>query len=135
MIFPPNILKCLRPEDRKSLGKAGLLPEEALRKMEVKSERDLQNQIVGLLRLRGIEPIVSQFGKKTRNNLGTPDIIFAAYGIPCAWELKMPKTGRSSIEQGQMAVRLSSPPNSWRHRIIKSVDEALAELQEIGVLS
>lgn len=130
-VLPDNILRCLSPTDRKSLGKAGMTAEEALRKMEVKNEGVLQKQIVGLLRLRGIEPIVSHFGKKTRNNLGTPDIIFAAFGIPCAWELKMPKTGRTSDGQTDMAVRLSTPPNSWRHRIIKSVDEAIAELKEI----
>lgn len=140
MILPPNILKCLRPEDRKSLGKAGMLPEEALRKMEIKSERDLQNQIVGLLRLRGIEPIVSRFGKRTTNNIGTPDIIFAVRvnihdeGHACAWEIKLPD-GKPSREQEQMAVRLLTPPNAWRYKIIRSVDEALETLRAIGVHS
>lgn len=144
-VLPPNILKCLRPEDRKSLGKGGLLPEEALRKCEIKSERDLQKQIVGLLRLKGIEPIVSRFGKKTTNNIGTPDIIFSvstfnyAYGPPlpvtvsCGWEIKLP-TCKSSKEQEQMAVRLSTPPNAWRYRIIRSIDEALTELKQMGII-
>lgn len=131
-VLPPNILRCLRPEDRKGLGKAGLLPEEALAKMEIKGERDLQKQIVGLLRIKGIEPIVSAFGKKTTNNVGTPDIIFAAELYACAWEVKIPG-GKRSIEQEQMAVRLSTPPNGWRYLVVTSFDQALAELHSIGV--
>ncbi len=134
----------MRPEDRKALGKSGLLPEEALAKMEIKRELDLQKQIVGLLRIKGIEPIVSRFGKKTTNNIGTPDIIFAIVReveapvfnlldvVACGWEIKMPG-GKSSLEQEQMALRLSVPPNAWRYRIITSFDQALKELREMGI--
>lgn len=144
-VLPPSILRCLRPEDRKSLGKAGLLPEEALAQMVIKKELDLQKQIVGLLRIKGIEPLVPIFGRKTRMAVGWPDITFAVrdrsnvdfegYGertVACTWELKIPG-GRHSDEQTKMAVRLSTPPNAWRHRVIESFDQALEELKQMGI--
>lgn len=127
-VLPDAFLKCLPMSERRKLGQ--MTAEEAVLKQEVKSERHLQRQIVSLLRLRGIEPLVPTFGKKTRLTIGWPDITFAAYGIPSVWEIKLPGAKRS-LEQEQMAARLSSPPNSWRYRIIRNVDEALAELKEI----
>lgn len=127
-VLPDNVLRCMSPSDRRSLGQ--MTQEECIRKAEVKSERQLQNAVVGLLRLRGIEPLVPTFGKKTRISEGWPDITFAAYGIPCVWEVKLPH-GKLSTEQHQMAVRLLSHPNSWRWRVIRSVDDAISELKEL----
>jgi hypothetical protein len=127
-VLPENFLRCLKPEDRKAMGQrtAG----EVMANGIAKSEKELQKQLVGLLRLNGIEPNVSAMHKATTHRVGWPDITFAAYGVACAWEVKLPN-GQPSMEQVQMVVRLSSPPNSWRHRFIHSVDEALAELRAI----
>lgn len=125
--------------DREALGKGGMTAEEALARAEVKNERDLQKQIVALLRLKGIEPIISRMDKRTSNNVGTPDILFAidvyddpSYDVPCAWEVKF-GDGKLSVEQQQMHVRMSTPPNSWRIKIIRSVDEALIELKKLNI--
>lgn len=135
-VFPPNILKCMSPADRKALGKAGLTPEEALQKAETKSEKELQSLIVALLRLKGIEPIVSAMNKRTTNNVGLPDILFAVNGrrrfYACAWEIKMPGS-KLSWEQVKMAERLEDLPNGWNWRVIRSVDEALEELRRMGI--
>lgn len=98
------------------------------------SERQLQQQIVQLLRLHGIEPLVPAFGKKTRIAVGWPDITFCvnqSFGA-CAWEVKL-GTGVLSTEQTQMAVRLMSPPNGWRYAVIRSVDDAIKILKELGI--
>src|ERR1043165_8946289 len=114
-VLPNNYLKCLSAKDRKALGKAGLTAEEAIAAYEAKSERELQRQIVSLLRLKGIEPIVSRMDKRTSNNIGTPDILFAVIGsyrasdTACAWEVKLP--GRDlSEDQERMKIRMTEPP-------------------------
>lgn len=139
-LLPPNFLKCLTTEDRKALGKAGLTPEEALSKAQNKNERDLQGKIVQLLRLKGIEPLWHRTDKRSHATIGWPDITFATVHrwsgmddfVPSAWEVKF-GDGELSIEQNQMLVRLQSPPNGWRVRVIRSVDEALEQLRQIGV--
>ena len=143
-VLPPNILKCLSAADRKSLGKAGLTPEEVLAKMEIKNEGVLQRQIIGYLRLKGIEVVDCLFGKRTRHKPGTPDLMFAVckkvwdgaedytfVTVAYAWELKMPETGKSSKEQEAMADRMQNCPNAWRYQIITSLDEAITELKSV----
>lgn len=145
--LPDNIKKMMRPEDRKSLGVAGLTNEEAIQRAQVKSERDLQKLIEALLRLKGVEPIRSRMDRKTSNNLGTPDFLFAVKGMiegeqpftrnkprifACAWEVKLPG-GKLSLEQTQMAARMISEPNAWEWTIITSVDDALIQLRAMGI--
>lgn len=137
-VLPENILKCMRPEDRRKLGQK--TAAEVLAQGEATSEKALQKQIVGLLRLKGIEPIVSRMDRRTSNNIGTPDILFAVdcssdeniRPCACAWEIKMPQ-GKLSREQEQMATKLLMHPNCWCWRVIRSVDMAIAELKEMGV--
>lgn len=111
-----------------------------MRDAKVKNERALQTMIVQLLRLKGIEPLWHRTDKKSAATIGWPDITFSAAGmdeigfcaIPCAWEVKFGK-GELSVEQQQMHIRLSTPPNAWKIKVIRSVDEALAELKELGL--
>lgn len=137
-VIPQHIARLMSPEDRQVFGKGAMTAEDALARAELKSERDLQRQIVGLLRLKGIEPIVSRMDRKTSNNVGTPDILFAVVLKPwntrvaVAWECKFAK-GALSLEQQQMAVRMSTPPNGWVVKTIRSVDEAILELQDMGL--
>lgn len=48
----------------------------------------------------------------------------------CAWEIKLPE-GKLSPEQEALRPKLEA--NGWSYRIIRSVDEALAELKAMGV--
>ncbi len=130
--LPPSFLKCLSAADRKSLGKAGMTPEECLSKQEAKTERQLQTQIVNLLRLKGIEPCWHRTDKRSAATVGWPDLTFSIQPGATLWEIKLP-TGKLSKEQEQMHIRLSTPPNCWRVRVIRSVDMALAELKEMGI--
>lgn len=140
-VIPENILKCMSPKDRRKHGQK--TAAEVVAQGEAKSEKELQRSIVALLRLKGIEPIVSRMDRRTSNNVGTPDILFVAgmengtgdewvWLVACAWEVKMPQ-GKLTIEQEAMAKRLTTPPNCWRHRVIRSVDQALAELKKMGI--
>lgn len=149
-ILPDAFLRCIEPAERKRIAVGQLTAEEALSKAEIRNERDLQKQILALLRLHGIEPLCPTFGKKTRMAVGWPDVTFAVHAVweqktspgysitdsglmPCAWELK--HNGKLSKEQEQMHVRLSTPPNAWRIKIIRSVQEAVEELRELGIVS
>ncbi len=132
VVLPESFLRCVAPADRKKLGKAGRTKSECDAVQAEKSERELQKQIVNLLRLKDIEVIASRTDRRTSNNVGTPDLIFAVHGQAHCWELKLPG-GKLRAEQEQMALRLQSPLNGWRWRCIRSVDEALAELSEMGV--
>jgi hypothetical protein len=145
-VLPDSYLRCLSAKDRRKLGQK--TAEEVLARGEAKSEKELQKQIVGLLRLKGIEVNVSRMDKRKTDAVGWPDLTFAVerrrelLTVPgkividgvsaCAWEIKMPQ-GRLTPEQEKMATALSRPPNLWRHRVIRSVDQALAELKEMGL--
>lgn len=135
-VLPNHILRLVPAIERAKMGKAGLTADECFARAEIRNERDLQKLLVNYLRQKQIEPIVSIFGRKTTNNIGTPDILFAVFVdgqiTACAWEVKT-KSGKLTMEQHQMALRLSMPPNGWRHRVIRSFDEARKELQELGL--
>lgn len=140
-ILPDAFLRCIEPSVRKKIAVGQLTAEEALSKAEIRNEKELQKQILALLRLHSIEPLCPTFGKKTRMAVGWPDITFTVrkslFPIPdayaCAWELK--HNGKLSKEQERMHVRLSTPPNAWRIKIIRSVQEAVEELRELGIIS
>jgi hypothetical protein len=149
-----RILRMMRTEDRKLFGKAGMTSEEAIRKAEIRSERDLQRQIENLLRLKGIEPIRSRMDKATSNNVGTPDFLFAITAkdfnfvqeteehgegridfektVACAWEVKLPGRNLES-EQKTMQQAMTTHPNAWTHHVIHSVDDALFWLRSMGI--
>ena len=119
------------------MGKAGMTAEEAFSKFTAKNERQLQSQIVNLLRLKGIEVCWHRTDKKSAATIGWPDLTFSIdlgkyCPVPCAWEIKLPE-GKLSEEQEKMAIRLQTPPNNWYYRVIRSVDEALKELKKLGI--
>ena len=140
-VLPESFLKCMKEEDRKALGKAGVTQAEANMKGTRRIEKELLKHIVNLLRLRGIEPIVSRTDKKTTNNVGLPDILFAVCGndgyntrvFACAIEVKLPG---EHLREAQITMRrvMTRPPNHWTHRVITSVDEMRMFLEGIGLL-
>lgn len=133
-VLPNSYLRCLSAKDRQKLGQR--TAEEVMAQGETKSEKELQKQIVGLLRLKGIEVNVSRMDKRKTDVVGWPDLTFSVIrgriAIPCLWEVKMPK-GTLSPEQMTLASKLTTGPNAWRYRLIRSVDQAIAELKEMGI--
>jgi len=115
--------------DKGTLGQVLLEPDPpAPSKLEIKTEKELQNQIDGLLRLRHIVAIRSRMDKETSNNLGTPDFLFAIRGRAIAWEIKLPGK-KLTEEQRKMMLRLTS--NGWSCYVVHSVDVAIELLANL----
>jgi hypothetical protein len=147
--LPDHMLKLLDEKDRAKLGKAGLMMEEHIAQGEIKLERDLHRAIANLLRLRGIEFVESRMDRRSTNQIGTPDFLFCVWGqltptktdplawcgafpVACAWECKA--AGRMLTEEQQaMFKRMTTAPNTWTCRVIRNVDDALAELRRLGL--
>lgn len=139
-VLPESYLKCLTPEQRKDIGQ--MSAEEALAKAEIKNERDLQKQVISYLRLKGIEVNVSRMDKRKTDAVGWADVTFSVmvdrYGTeapvvyPCLFECKF-GDGKLSIAQQQSHIRLSKPPNFWLIRVIRSLDDCIAALKEMGI--
>lgn len=91
------------------------------------SEKDLQRQIVKVIRLHGIEVLVHRMDRKTGATVGWPDITFCVNGQGYLWEIKT-GAGRLSLEQERLMDKLSQPPDSWKVKVIRSVQEAIYEL-------
>lgn len=135
-VLPGSYLKCLTPEQRKEIGQ--MSAEEALAKAEIRNEKDLQKQVISYLRLKGIEVNVSRMDKRKTDAVGWPDLCFSVMReaddetYPCLWECKLGE-GKLSVEQQQMHIRLSTPPNYWRIKIIRSLNDCIAALKEMGI--
>lgn len=127
-VLPENILNKISPEDRKSLGKAGLTREDCEKRAQVKNERELQRLIVGYLGTKGLEVLWHRTDKKSHATLGWPDLTFAAKGKAICWEVKWDK-GKLSEAQELMAQRLKK--NGWRFSVIRSFEQAKRELWQM----
>lgn len=113
---------------------------------EIKSEKELHGQVANLLRLRGIQFFDSRMDKKTNRPRAEPDFLFClsfkpeadnttgsllTWAIGCAWELKIGNKPLSR-EQELMFQKMSVAPNGWRCCVVRSVDDALRELKQLG---
>jgi hypothetical protein len=127
-LIPPNILRLMPSEERRQLGKAGELPEEALARAKVRVERDLQYMLASLLNLRGIAFMRQRMDKKATGTIGWPDFTFAVDGRAVAWEVKLPGE-KPTAEQEEMHQRMRA--NGWTVEVITSVDQARSELERV----
>lgn len=142
-----HVLKLMDPADRKKLGLKTM--DEINQMAEAKTERELHKQVANLLRLRGIEFFDSRMDKRTSRPVGEPDFVFAVWieatradknqlavldrwPAACGWELKLPGKNLDP-DQAAMFEKLTKHPNAWICRVIRSVDEALAELKKLGL--
>ena len=132
--LPANMVRLISEKDRKALGiQTG---DERMKKWKVKSERDLQRQIVNYLKLRGIEVCWHRTDKKSAATIGWPDITFAVrvngFPSPCAYEVKF-GSGTLSREQNDVLARMQAPPNCWRIRVIRTFIEVVDDMRELGL--
>jgi hypothetical protein len=91
-------------------------------KAEIKSEKQLQEQIVGFLERNNTVVIRSRMDRKTSTNVGTPDLLFAVKLRPVAFEVKLPGK-KPTEEQHRMMLRMTG--NGWACFIIHSYDQAV----------
>lgn len=88
--MPESMRRCVPKEERQAHGKAGVTTAEAQQKFDDKSERQFHDQIMGFLKVRGVNFIVrSRMDRRTTNAKGTPDFIFAWCGSFVALEAKV----------------------------------------------
>jgi len=111
-LLPDNIVRRMRPEDRKALGVETF--EEANRRGEVKREADLQRACESLLMRRGI-PFL-HLSHRAREKAGWPDLTFVIDGVPYAVELKS-ATGKLTVEQEQMLKAMDR--HGWRTHVVR----------------
>lgn len=97
-------------------------------KAEIRSEKQLQEQITGFLTRNNTIVIRSRTDTKTSNNVGTPDLIFAVQGRAVAFEVKMPGK-KPAKEQREMMLQMTG--NGWACFIIHSYDEAVEIFQKL----
>lgn len=120
--LPPNIVKCMKLEDRKALGV--LTIEESKGKASDKAERILQSECETWLRLNHIEYL--HLSHRAREKEGWPDLIFANpfdEGRCYAAELKS-STGECSPEQVQCLAKLRF--NGAAVEVIRSTSRFIA---------
>jgi hypothetical protein len=103
---------------------------------ELNTERELQGQIVNLLRLKGVEVLWHRTDKKSAATVGWPDLTFAVESglrtVAIGMEVKLPGK-KLSTEQQKVAVEMMNPPNSWTYHVVTSVDEVLSILRKLGI--
>jgi len=145
--LPDHMLRMIEHAERVKLGKAFRTMDEINSHNEYRNERALHAQIRNLLNLKGIVYLEQRMDKKSRGIKGWPDFTFAVLlnkpskadpvnvtmvPVPCGWECKI---GNSKLrpEQEELLRRLQAPPNAWRIRVIRSLQEAADELKALGI--
>lgn len=84
-----KMLRMISAQDRAPMGKAGITYAEAQVKADVKSERELQNQIENWLRLNSIPAFRQRMDRKSNMPIGTPDFLVCWRGCFYAFEVKV----------------------------------------------
>lgn len=79
-LLPDDFLRKLPLAERKRLGKAGLTQEEIKVKADTRAERDLQNDMDGILRQRNLFFVRSRMDRKTTTRKGVPDYMIVLPG-------------------------------------------------------
>jgi hypothetical protein len=126
-ILPQNIVDRMAPADRAAIGQK--TSTEAREAAIVKSERELQKQIAGYLRLLNVPFYQSRMDRKTTMQKGTPDFLVCRKGRFVAWEVKTPWCAVLRPEQAIERAKILSEHGDWR--LITSLAEAQAHLREI----
>jgi len=129
-VLPEKILRLMSPEDRKSIGQ--MTTEETFLKTQARNERELQGQIVNLLRLKDVEVLWHRTDRRSHATKGWPDITFCTRHGGHAWEIKF-EGGALSQEQERMIARMQKEPNGWDVRVIKGLPEAIKAMAELGL--
>lgn len=127
------MLRCMPNAQRKTLGKAGLLPNEISEKQALKLEKELHNLCLNYLRQKNVFVIHSRMDRKTTNQTGIPDLIFALpsspHGIPCAVELK--RSGcHPTPEQVKVLEQLDA--SGWTTRVVTTFEQFQIFLRNQG---
>jgi hypothetical protein len=120
MILPEHVLRCVSEADRKKMGKAGLLADEAKEKGLARAERDLQGEIVNFLQLKGITVLWHRTDKKSHATIGWPDLTFCKDGVP--WGIEV-KTDAGRVRPSQYETMRKMTLDGWQCAVVRSFKE------------
>lgn len=126
--LPEHVLKRMNPADRPR-GVAGMLRVEIDEKNDKKTEKEIQSQISGLLRIREIVFYQSRMDKKPTVAIGLPDFAFTYHSIPIALEVK---TSIGKLTEEQTETHKNMRANGWKVFVVRSVQEAKTVLDSIS---
>lgn len=127
--IPENIRRCMPKDDREDIGKAAMTNEDAQASLTARKEKQLQENIAALLRLRNIWFMRQRMDRKTTGTLGAPDFIFAVNGKACAFEVKLP--GEKPTDE-QVRCHIAMCANGWFVRLVHSEAEAIQQLEAVS---
>lgn len=118
-LFNNKQLNMIGKADRRVIGRSAITTEEAHEHRAVRLERELHDQCLSLLRIRGIFCVHSRTDRKATTPEGTPDLVFALHGYAMAVELKRP--GEEPRPE-QMKVMQQMQVNGWTVAVITSLE-------------
>lgn len=127
--LPDHVLRLMNPADRPK-GAAGKLRSEIAAAHEVKSEKQLQNQLEDWLRLKGVVVIRQRMDRKSNTVMGLPDLCFCMNGIAFGLECKIQNKSAMPHQQ-QVMERMTA--NGWRCGVVHSLKEMMDVLELYGV--
>jgi len=108
--------------DRRALGRSAMTTAEATAAALWRLEGEIEDDVVNYLGLRGVRRVIRQRrDKRTRTKKGTPDLIFAYRGLPCAWEVKRPG---EDLREDQEERRTEMLADGWHHETVRGVEDA-----------
>jgi hypothetical protein len=106
------------------------------------TERDLHKSIRALLNAKRIVFFESRMDKRTTQRKGVPDFVFSVkssplgsrlgYNTAVAWEAKV-GNGKLRPEQQTMFEAMQRHPNQWHCAVVRSLDDAIKELEALGL--
>lgn len=124
--LPDHMLKLMKASDRKTLHLQ--TSDEAMAKWVAKSEKDLQNAIGNLLRLRGIWFDQDSMAHRRKGTKSAPDFQFPYCGKFVGWEVKH-DGGKLDAGQAKVRDKILSQGGEWR--LITNLPAAMAHLDSL----
>lgn len=126
--LPENVKKLMSCEDRAALGVAGLAMLELISRQEIRSEKQLQNQIASWLRLRDLPFSHPRTDKKTTCAVGVEDFSVCFRGFYVALECKH---GAGTQTDDQLKREASIKANGGRYEVVRSLGQVFAVLRDV----
>jgi hypothetical protein len=127
--LPDSFKRCMERGAKKALGKAGLTMQEIEIKNEAQSEKVIQKQIIGWLRIQGYFPNFSRMDKPKTDQIGIPDIHISCLGRSVYFEVKSRKA-RLTNPQMRAIAKLTTFPNEAKVFLVRDLPEVIRILDE-----
>ena len=124
-VLPEHFLRALPPEERKRLGRSGLMARECETSFTRGEERKLKALVVNFLNLRGAWIFHQSMSRKTGGRPGVPDILCCCRGRFIGIELKVAGS-KLSAEQEAEAERIRAA--GGRFLVVRRLEDVIAEL-------